>query len=1254
MKPHFFTAVLATALALCSSITANGQSKTLESKHFKANDGFVLPYIISTPASAQGITPASAQGITPASAQGITPASAQDITPASSQDITRFGSQDNNQAITTNGERLPLLVYLHGAGERGNDNISQLNHGKELFLNSPELENVIVIAPQCPSDGYWVDITRPTTPEECAIRTFPENAEMTAPLRAVKELIDSLINSGKVDTHRIYCTGLSMGGMGTLDLMLRFPDLFAAAEPICGAVNISRLAKYSGNTPVRLFHGDCDETVPVHFSREAYDTLKKIGHEVEYIEYPGVYHNSWDKAFAEKDFLKWMLCRRKVSSAAETTVTLSSEWKFRQKGMMEWHKATVPGTVHTDLMANGIIDDPYFGMNERDMQWIDKEDWDYETVFDLDGNIADKDNIELIFDGLDTYCDVYLNGTHILFADNMFRGWTVPCNGIIREKGNVLSVKFHSPIKIGLKEYDSYPYIYPASNDEPQSYHGGLFGKGVSVFTRKAGYHYGWDWGPRLVTYGIWRPVRLKGWNNIKINDIFYRQDNITSKKAEVTAVAEIYCDGPAEGVAINIDATFIGSCAEHIRNYADGTTKTVSRAVKTDKRTADESGTGCIRVASITSDLAPGLNTIEIPFSIKNPKLWWSNGLGDPNMYSFRISVSNAVPAASFPSKASTASQAASTTHNSETSDIQRIAATSKATAEVSKMAEVGLRDIRLVREYDEWGRSYRFELNGVPVFIKGANYIPCDMFLPRVSDEVYEKTVADAVAVGMNMLRIWGGGTYEDDRFYNLCDKNGILVWQDFMFACSLYPADDIFLKNVGNEAEYNIRRLRNHPCIALWCGNNECDSALYGWGWNERYKRSHPDWAVLIENQQERIYGEVLAGKVAQLDPHKSYVHGSPIADKAPVDPTIGDCHYWAVWNGGKSISEYNIHKSRFYSEWGFQSFPSIATINSFAPDSESHSLESDVFNWHQRGTNGNKWIMKGIRENYWEPRSFEDAVYLSQVTQAYAARTAVEAHRRYKPYCWGTIIWQHNDCWPVASWSTRDWYGGWKAAHYELKRVYRDILVSTVLTPAAISQDTTTGTSSSLTSTSADSKQAANDTQRWDNSSSPKANVAISIVSDRLRKTSGTLETVFMDVWGNVLRKESSKVSVPANSSAVYASYDNIPCGCIAYSTFTDGKEVYESIQPVPIIKDIDLPAATIKTKIVKTAEGFDVTLSSPCFAASLYLETDELGANFSDNFFDLLPGKSKTVSIVTDMPEDSFRKQLKIHHLQQTR
>ena len=845
------------------------------------------------------------------------------------------------------------------------------------------------------------------------------------------------------------------------------------------------------------------------------------------------------------------------SPVSDTITVLDSEWKFRQVGMREWHRATVPGTVHTDLMANGLIADPYFGMNEREVQWIDKEDWDYETVFDLDGGIAGKDNIELMFDGLDTYCDVFLNGEHILYADNMFRGWTVPCGGIIREKGNVLTVKFHSPIRIGLKKYDSLPYIYPASNDEPQSWHGGLFGKGVSVFTRKAGYHYGWDWGPRLVTCGIWRPVKIRGWNGLKINDIFYRQDRVTSKKAEITAVAEIICDAPSDGTVISIDAAFIG---------ADS-----GAAMEPSYR----------RVASIRQDLKAGLNTVEIPFSIKNPKLWWSNGLGEPDMYSFRINVSGE-----------------------------------------SRVTEAGLRDIRLIREDDADGRCYRFELNGVPVFIKGANYIPCDMFLPRVSDEVYEKTVADAVSVGMNMLRVWGGGTYEDGRFYSLCDRNGILVWQDFMFACSLYPADDEFLKNVGAEAEYNIRRLRNHPCIALWCGNNECDSALYGWGWNNRYKKSHPDWAVLIEEQQERIYGEVLADKVAALDPGKSYVHGSPIADRAPVDPTRGDCHYWAVWNGGKSISEYEVHKSRFYSEWGFQSIPSMSTIRTFAPDSASQNLESDVFNWHQRGNNGTQWIMKAVREYYWEPRSFEDAVYLSQVVQAFAAKTAVGAHRRYKPYCWGTMIWQHNDCWPVASWSSRDWYGNWKALHYTLKRVYDDILVST--TVAA------------------------------DSTESNLANVSVSVVSDRLGKVSGKLETVFMDVWGNVLRKESAKISVPANSSGIYASYGNIPYGCIAYTTFSDGSRVYESIQPVPLVKDVVLPAAEIDAKTVKTADGFEVTLSSPCFASSVYLETDELGTNFSDNFFDLLPGKPKTVSIKTDMPEETFRKRLKIKHLQQTK
>ena len=256
----FFNRIAAALALSCATLAAFAQQRTMEPEHFTAKDGFSLPYRIFMPGNA-----------------GDSPR--------------------------------PLLLFLHGAGERGSDNESQLNHGKSLLLESPELDDVIIVAPQCPEESYWVDIVRPTTPEECAVRTFPEDADITVPLRAVEELLDSLVATGRVDTERIYCTGLSMGGMGTLDLMLRRPSLFAAVEPVCGAVNIGRLSGYRGPTAVRLFHGDCDDTVPVHFSREAFDALKEAGAEVEYVEYPGVWHNSWDNAFAEKDFLSWMLDR---------------------------------------------------------------------------------------------------------------------------------------------------------------------------------------------------------------------------------------------------------------------------------------------------------------------------------------------------------------------------------------------------------------------------------------------------------------------------------------------------------------------------------------------------------------------------------------------------------------------------------------------------------------------------------------------------------------------------------------------------------------------------------------------------------------------------------------------------------------------------------------------------------------------------------------------------------------------------------
>ena len=1137
MKPSI-KSTLSVLILLLTGVCLNGQQKILEARHFESSDGFNLPYQISWGRLK--------------SPEGTAPGREIPLIGVADISLRGLGSPEEGEQKTFGSPsfaRRPLLLYLHGAGERGSDNMAQLNHGRDLFLDSEELEDVIVVAPQCPSDGYWVDIVRPTTREECAARTFPKDKDMTIPLKAVKELLDSLVDSGVVDTRRIYCTGLSMGGMGTLDLMMRYPDFFAAVQPICGAVNIDRIFAYKGNTAVRLFHGDCDETVPVHFSREAFEAFKAVGVETEYVEYQGVWHNSWDNAFAEKDFLSWLLKHSKAPHTGDMSVSLENGWRFRQANMHDWHPATVPGTVHTDLADNGMISDPYIGMNERDVQWIDKEDWVYETTFDVDDSLFFLNNIELCFDGLDTYADVELNGTKILSSDNMFRGWTVPVSGLLKRRDNRLSVYFHSPIRIGLEKYSELPYTYPACNDEPQSWHGGLFGKGVSVFTRKAGYHYGWDWGPRLVTSGIWRPVRLRGWDGVKINDVFYHQDSVSEREARLTVAVELTCDEELSGVTVAV--------------HADGKS-----------------------LAAVRADLVPGENILEIPVGMKNPELWWSNGLGKPFMYTFTLSVSDGG---------------------------KKLA---------SESTSIGLRSLRLVRdETPENGRTFRFELNGKPVFMKGANYIPCDVFLPDVTTEIYERTVADAAGANMNMLRVWGGGVYEDDRFYDLCDRNGILVWQDFMFACSLYPADDDFVRNVEGEAEYNIKRLRNHPCIALWCGNNECDEALYGWGWNRRYSGSHPEYDKLIESQQNHLYFNVLPDVVQRLAPGTAYVPSSPWSDKGrSAVPDRGDSHYWAVWNGGKSIGSFETYRSRFFSEYGFQSFPSVAVIRTFIPDSSDWRLNSDVFNWHQRSDNGTQWILKAMNEYFGQPEKFEDIVYMSQVTQAFAARTAVEAHRRDKGYCWGSLIWQHNDCWPVASWSGRDWYGGWKAQHYELRRAFSEVIVSPVI---------------------------------------EGRNVSVSVISDRSTPVRGVLELILMDVNGNVLSRRADKIRLPANSNAVYA-HTSLDCEAdvrtsLVHARFIAGEEVLsECVRPFLSYKDMKLPPCSISASFKEADGGIEVTLSSDAYAAFVYLDSGDAGKNFSDNFFDLLLGQSRTVFLATEMSASDAKNRITISSLASTR
>ena len=395
------------------------------------------------------------------------------------------------------------------------------------------------------------------------------------------------------------------------------------------------------------------------------------------------------------------LCMALAAAAAPVRQHLHDDWQFRQARLNNWYPATVPGTVHTDLMANRIIEDPYFRLNERGVQWVDKEDWIYETHFEADAGLLARERIELVFEGLDTYADVYLNDEKVLAADNMFRRWRTEVKRLLRPGENTLKVYFHSPIKVDLPKYDSLPYRYEAVND--QSANGGLFDKRVSVFARKAGYHYGWDWGPRLVTSGIWRPVYLEGWSGARISDVFYRQQEVTARRARVEVEVEI---ASARDLAEAV--VTVASPGEGIE-------------------------------ASVTAPLRSGINKVTVPLDIASPKLWWTRELGEPHLYEFRASVAAG-----------------------DASD--------------SRTTRIGLRSLRLVRDKVADGTTFYFELNGEPLFAKGANYIPCDVFLPRVTRAVYEKTLDDAAAVNMNMLRVWGGGVYGADVFYELCDERGM----------------------------------------------------------------------------------------------------------------------------------------------------------------------------------------------------------------------------------------------------------------------------------------------------------------------------------------------------------------------------------------------------------------------------------------------------------------------------------------------
>ena len=777
------------------------------------------------------------------------------------------------------------------------------------------------------------------------------------------------------------------------------------------------------------------------------------------------------------------------------------KWSFRKKTTANWLSAKVPGTVHTDLSANKIIQNPFFGDNEKQLQWIENEDWEYQTTFSISNEEIKSENCILQFEGLDTYADVFLNDKKILMADNMFRTWNVNVKKDLKSGQNTLRIVFFSAVKKGKEAAKKFSYTLPG--DE-------------KVFSRKAQYHYGWDWGPKFVTAGIWKNVKLHFWNSATILNVKHHQKTLNDTLAELDVITEI-----------NSNAT--GKFQLKIND----------------------------KIEVIT--LKKGLNTITSQYEIQNPKRWWTNGLGEANLYALEISLSR------------------------------------NGTLLHSKKRTIGLRTIELVQEKDAIGKSFYFKLNGIPVFMKGANYIPPDSFLPRATDSVYKSIVKNAVDSNMNMLRVWGGGVYADDVFYDECDKNGILVWQDFMFACAMYPGDENFLQNVKMEVIDNVNRLQNHPSIAVWCGNNENDEGWKNWGWQKQYKYSQSD-STKIWTDYKKLFHELIPQTLDSLlsKNENRYWPSSPSIGWGRKESLLeGDSHYWGVWWGKEPFEIYEKKVGRFMSEYGFQGMPNLETFKSFAHN-EDLNLNSEAVKHHQKHATGYQTIAEYMERDYQVPKSFEDYIYVSQLLQADGMKTAIEAHRRSKPNCMGTLFWQLNDCWPVTSWSAVDYFGRWKAFQYQVKRSFENILIS-------VKDD--------------------------------ENNYKIVVVNDDLKSYQGEFTIELLDFSGAKLWKINETVTFLQNSSETLFTIpkDTIPDKqlkntLLSLSFKTGNKEVktlFYFVRP----KDFVLTKPNIQISVV---DEVTIEISSDVLAKNVFLSSDDVF--FSDNYLDVLPNEKVKIHL----------------------
>lgn len=768
--------------------------------------------------------------------------------------------------------------------------------------------------------------------------------------------------------------------------------------------------------------------------------------------------------------------------------------------------AAVPGSFYAALLKEGMMDDPYYGLNEQKSMELCQQSTVWERSFTPESGILESKTILLKFFGIDTISKIYLNGSLIGYTNNMHRTYIFDVTSVISDGENTLRIEIYSPLK----------YIAEMQKKDP------LWGVSSTVagypHIRKAHYMYGWDWGPKLPDMGIWRDVELVGVNGGMLGGVYITQDHSAVSEGKVT---------------VNISAGLAYADGENLRLEAELTFPTGET------------------VGSATN-IYSGETAAELSVDVKNPALWYPNGYGEHPLYSLKLRLTRL--------------------DSGEPLD--------------EYTSNVGLRTLSLCRDKMGDGEDFAFVVNGIKIFAMGANYIPEDQIIPRCSDERSRKLLESCADANFNMIRVWGGGYYPSDGFYNICDELGLLVWQDFMFACSIYRATDEFMSTVKQEIIDNVTRIRNHPSLALWCGNNEIESMWDNWN-------TGADPA--LKNDYLALFEDMIPKVLAQLDPETPYWPSSPSSCqhfKNTGDLTRGDAHYWAVWHSFRPFTDYFKYKFRFCSEYGFESLPSVKTVRAFNDDAEPR-LSDDIMEAHQKCDGGTKKVEYYLAQMSHQPKDFAGLVYATQAVQSDAIRLNVEHMRQNRDVCRGSLYWQVNDSNPVISWASIDYFNRPKALHYAAKRFYSPVLVSC---------------------------NYENPEELWLNVSSERLEDVECEISWRSRLSSGEIINSGSQTVGVKPLSSLNAIPITPGISGIGGELKNK--AYLEFELRENGKIIssgtYMYVQP----KDFEFADPKLEYSVSETEESFVIDITAKAFAKGVFLELDKDDCLFSENYFDI--------------------------------